>query len=266
MANSASGESVIGRVARIIGAFDGSRHGLTAAALSRRAELPMTTTYRMVDELMVEGLLERQPDGLVQLGTRLWEIVSRSSPVSGLREVALPFMEDVQAVVGHHTALGVLDGDEVLYIERLGSRTSTINIAHTATRLASHATSSGLVLLAHSPKEFQDRFLSRPLERFTERTIVDPGQLRRHLAQVKQQGYSAMAGIIVPESSGVAVPVFDADGSVAATLSVTVPLHEENVPATVPVLRTAARGVSRALGWSADTGGSAPLRRSVPRS
>ena len=263
MANSQSGESVIRRIAKIVGAFDGSRTGLTIAALARRAGLPLTTTYRMVDELCAEGLLERNSAGRLFLGTRLWEVISRSSPVIGLREAALPHMEDVQVVIGHHTALGVLDGDEVLYIERLGSRSSTINITAAAKRLPIHGASSGLVLLAYAPAEFQEEILGRPLEKFTEHTITDPAQLRRRLADVRKQGYSAMAGIIVPESSGVAVPVFGPDGAVIAALSVIVPIHGENVPATVPVLKAAARGISRTLGWQGS--GPTPLRRSVPR-
>lgn len=262
MANSQSGESVIRRIAKIVGAFDGSRNGLTVAALARRAGLPLTTTYRMVDELCAEGLLERDAEGRLFVGTRLWEVVSRASPVIGLREAALPHMEDVQVVIGHHTALGVLDGDEVLYIERLGSRTSTINITAAAKRLPIHGASSGLVLLAYAPVAFQEQILARRLEKFTEHTVTDPVQLRRRLADVRQFGYSAMSGIIVPESSGVAVPVFGPGGGAVAALSVVVPIHEENVPATVPVLKAAARGISRALGWPGP--GPELLRRSLP--
>jgi DNA-binding IclR family transcriptional regulator len=263
MANSTSGESVIRRVAKILGAFDGSHTALSVAAMARRADLPQTTTYRMVDELVLEGLLQRDPNGLIQIGNRLWAQVSRSSPMLGLREAAMPFMEDVQAVVGHHTALGVLEGDEVLYIERLGSRTSTINIAEVARRLPLHGASSGMVLLAHAPAEFQERVLSRRLTKFTSQTVVDPAVLRRQLADIRQQGYAVRSGIIIAPSSGIAVPIFGVDDKVVATLSVIVPINEENAAARVPVLRAAARGISRALGWP----GREPehVRQSIPR-
>jgi DNA-binding IclR family transcriptional regulator len=261
VANSASGESVIRRVAKIMASFDDSHPRLTVSALARRSGLPQTTAYRMVEELVLEGLLQRDTAGMVQIGNRLWERVSRSSPTLGLREAAMPFMEDVQVVVGHHTALGVLDSDEVLYIERLGSRSSTISIARLATRLPLHGASSGLVLLAFADPAYQDQILSRRLERFTPSTVTDPGMLRRELAEVRRQGFAVRAGIIVPESSGIAVPVFDADGTVVAALSVIVPVGQENAAATVPLLRAAARGISRALGWSG--GGDGTVRRSV---
>jgi DNA-binding IclR family transcriptional regulator len=98
------------------------------------------------------------------------------------------------------------------------------------------------------------------LTKFTETTLTDPPQLRRHLAEIRQRGYAVMPGVIVKESSGIAVPVFGPDNSVVAALSVVVPRNEENVPARVPVLMASARGISRALGWRGELKGA--LRQS----
>lgn len=260
MANSASGESIIARFIKIVSAFDDRHTSMSVAELGRRTGLPVTTTYRLVNELLLERLLEREPNGDVHIGTRMWELVSRGSKMLGLREAALPFMEDVQAVVQHSTTLGILDSDEVLYIERLGSDSTIVDITKIAGRLPVHATSSGLVLLANAPAEYQDTILARTLTKFTETTLTDPAVLRRHLAEIRQRGFAAMPGVIVPESSGIAVPVFGPDNSVRAALSVVVPRNEENAPARVPVLMAAARGISRALGWRGELKGT--LRQS----
>ncbi|GAT86684.1 IclR family transcriptional regulator [Paenarthrobacter nicotinovorans] len=260
MANSTSGESVIRRVVRLVGAFDDSHRTMSVATLARRSGLPVTTTYRLVDEMLAEGLLEREANAEVRIGTRLWELVSRSSRMVGLREAALPFMEDVQSVVRHSTTLGILESDEVLYIERIGFRDSMVDITRVAGRLPVHGTSSGLVLLAYSSAAYQELFLSRTLEKFTDATLTDPAELRRHLAAIRQRGFASMPGIIVPESSGIAVPVFDRTNAVVAALSVVVPRNEENAAVRVPVLMTAARGISRALGWRGELKGA--LRQS----
>ncbi|WP_115790547.1 IclR family transcriptional regulator [Arthrobacter silvisoli] len=260
MANSTSGESIIGRFVRIVSAFDDRHPAMSVAELGRRTGLPVTTTYRIVKDLLFERLLEREPGGEIRLGTRMWELASRGSRTLGLREAALPFMEDVQAVVQHSTTLGILDSDEVLYIERLASDRTIVDITKIAGRLPVHATSSGLVLLAHSPASYQDSFLARPLTKFTETTLTEPAALRRHLAEIRQRGFAAMPGVIVPESSGIAVPVFGQDNTVVAALSVVVPRHEENASARVPVLLAAARGISRALGWRGELKGT--LRQS----
>ncbi|WP_347111074.1 IclR family transcriptional regulator [Paenarthrobacter sp. S56] len=263
MANSPSGESVISRVVRLVEAFDDGHRTMSVAALSRRSGLPVTTTYRLVDELLAEGLLEREANADVRIGTKLWELASRSSRMMGLREAALPFMEDVQSVVQHSTTLGILDSDEVLYIERIGSRESMVDITKVAGRLPVHGTSSGLVLLAHSPAAYQELFLSRPLQKFTDSTLTESSELRRHLAQIRQQGFAVMPGIIVPESSGIAVPVHGPSNAVIAALSVVVPRNEEDASSRVPVLMAAARGISRSLGWRGELKGA--LRQSNGR-
>ena len=249
MANSPSGESVLRRFVRIISAFDSTHTSMSVASVVRRSRLPVTTVYRLVDELLAERLLERDGNGNVRIGIRLWELASRSSPMLGLRESALPFMEDVQSVIQHHTTLGILDGSDVLYVERLNSASSAVDITTTAGRLPIHATSSGLVLLAHSTPAYQELVLSRSLTAYTDATVTDPRRLRLLLADVRREGFSAVPGIIVRESTGIAVPIFGPGNLVVAALSVIVPRSEENSPAWIPVLRSAARGISRALGW-----------------
>ena len=84
--------------------------------------------------------------------------------------------------------------------------------------------------------------------------------LRKHLAEIRQRGYAAVPGVIVPETTGIAVPIFGPDDTAVAALSVIVPLTEENTGARVPLLMAAARGISRALGWSGELKGT--LRQS----
>lgn len=249
MANSTSGESVLRRVVKVISAFDADHPSKNVADIARRAGLPMSTTYRLVHDMLGEGLLQRSENGDLQLGIRLWELASRGSSVLTLREAALPFMEDVHAIVHQHTTLGVLDSGDLLYVERLSAKSSAISIARIAGRLPIYACSSGLVLLAYSPMAFQNDVLTRPMRRYTNDTITDPNELRRHLADIRIHGYAVMGGLIVAESSGIAVPIYGPFNDVIAALSVIVPIGEENVRATVPVLKTAARGISRAMGW-----------------
>lgn len=247
MANSPSGESVISRVVRLMSAFDRDLPAMTLSGLARRAGLPLTTAHRLVDDLVLHGLMERQPDGNLRPGMRLWELAARGSHALNLRELALPFMEDVQAAVHQHTTLAVLDHGTVLYVERLSSPHSSLNAAHIAQRMPIHAASSGLVLLAFSPSAVQAEVLSTPLAAVTPETITDPALIRKHLAEIRRRGYVALPGIGVTEWTGIAVPVFGPDNTIAAALNVIVPRQEAAVPLTVPALLTAAHGISREL-------------------
>src|SRR5580698_5037195 len=121
MARSQSGESVLLRVVHILDAFGPDTPALSVTAIARRAGLPLATASRVVAEMIGHGLLAREADGGVRIGVRLWELAQRASPTLALREVAMPFMEDLHSVVGHHVQLGVLNGTEVLFVERLAA-------------------------------------------------------------------------------------------------------------------------------------------------
>jgi DNA-binding IclR family transcriptional regulator len=158
----------------------------------------------------------------------------------------MPFLEDLHALVGHHAQLGIRDGDEVLFVERLTARDAVINYSRIAGRLPLNVTSSGLVLLAYGPPDLQERVLARPLQRFTDRTLATPAQLRAAVAEVRRQGYALLPGHVHQEATGIAVPVRDALGEVVAALSVIVP-NDGRAGGHVPVLLAAARGLGRSL-------------------
>jgi DNA-binding IclR family transcriptional regulator len=246
VARTATGESSLARAVRILDCFTPDEPALPVSEIARRAGLHVATASRIVAELTSHGLLARGPDRAVRIGMRMWELASRASPTMSLREAAMPFLEDVHAVVGHHAQLGIRDGDEVLFVERLTARDAVINYSRIAGRLPMHATSSGLVLLAYGDPELQERVLSRPLQRFTDRTLVTPAQVRTAIAGVRRQGFALLPGHVHEEATGIAVPVRDALGEVIAGLSVIVS-NDRRAAAHVPVLLAAARGLSRNL-------------------
>lgn len=238
---------MLDRFVRILSAFDASVSSMSVTALARRAQVPLATAYRLVDDLVRRDMLARSEDGNITLGLRLWELASRSSPARDLREAAMPFMEDIQAVVRQHTQLTVLQDDEVLIIERLSSRDSVVNQARVAGRLPVHTTSSGVVLLAYAPSHVQEAYLLRHPDAVVP---LDSASLdfRQLLARVRGQGYAALDGLVDAETSGIAVPVLGAGNTAVAALSVVVPLLGDRLHSIVPVLMTGARGISRAMG------------------
>lgn len=250
MARSSSGESVLNRVVRILGAFDADRPALSTSDIARRADLPVATAHRLINELVGYGLLERDARQ-VRVGVRMWELAARCSRAQGLRETALPFMEDLHLAVRQHTQLGVLENREVLFLERLSARGSVLNIARTAGRLPAHACSAGLVSLAHAPVEVQEDVLAADLPRFTAKTVTDVKRLRGLLADVRERGFVVCEEMITEGATGVAVPVRGVDNSVFAALSVVVP-KTENHRTLVPALMASARGISRAMAWGDD--------------
>lgn len=236
---------------RILTAFSQQDPVLSVSEIARRTGLHVATASRLVAELVAHHLLERDPqDGRVRVGMRLWELGTRASPALRLRQAAMPFLEGVHDVVDQHVQLAVLDGDEVLFVERLSAPGAVINYTRIAGRLPLHASSSGLLLLAHGSAELRARIVDGPLHPYTDETPSTGRELRALLAQVRQQGYAYCPGFVHEDALGIAAPVRDAGGTVVASFSVIVP-NEPGASTVVPVVRTAARGLSRALGAGA---------------
>jgi DNA-binding IclR family transcriptional regulator len=182
----------------------------------------------------------------------MWELALRASPTMGLRNASMPFMQDAHAVLGQHVQLGVLDGDDVLFVERLSAPGAVINGTPIAGRLPLHASSSGLVLLAFGPRNLEKRILAEPLRRYTASTITDAAALRAAVAEVRRQGYADLPGHARDDALEVAVPVQppaqrDGGTMAVAALAAIVPVGTE-AGTVVGVLTTAARGISRMLG------------------
>ncbi|MHC6177802.1 IclR family transcriptional regulator [Glutamicibacter sp. X7] len=245
MANSRSGDSMLDRLVRILDAFDRDNSSLSVATLARRAEIPLATTYRLIEDLCGHGLLARDRQGQIRLGLRLWELANRGAVTQDLRTAALPFMEDINQLLRQHTQLSVLHQDEVLIIERLSRPGAAVNQANVAGRMPVHRTSMGMALLAFSRPEEIAGFL----ERHGEIMRSTHPHLRAEMAEIRRRGYASMDGYIDEDTTGAAVPVTDDAGYQVAALSVVVPRSTASLQPTIMALRTAARGVSRTLGY-----------------
>ncbi|TQS46535.1 IclR family transcriptional regulator [Cryptosporangium phraense] len=253
--------SVTSKALGILAAFSADAPRLTLSEIARRAGLPLTTAHRLVGELAEWGALERDETGRYRIGLRLWEVASLAPRSLGLRERAMPFLEDLYEVTHENVQLAVRDGHEAVYVERISGRQAIGVVSRVGGRLPLHATGVGQVLLAYSTPELQDRVLEQPLKAFTKYTLTDPKRLRQVLAEVRRAGIAVCDRMVDPDSLSVAAPVFGPpDGAdavaarvsvgatVVAALSVVVPSDGADRLGLVPAVRAAARGITRVLG------------------
>lgn len=256
--------TVASRLFRILETFSPRRPAQTLSAISRNSGLSLTTTHRLVGELAQWGALERAEDGSYRIGLRIYELAALTPRATLLREVAMPFLGDLYEATRQNVQLGVLDGREVVYVERISGRAAVPVVSRVGGRLPLHATGVGLVLLAHAARELQEDVLGDVLLRFTERTIRDPERLRRVLADVRKQGFAISDRQIELTTLSVAAPVHDETDAVVASLSVVVPAGHADPMSLVPAVRAAARGLSRALGSPRAVSLPDSARREVP--
>ncbi|MGP4016570.1 IclR family transcriptional regulator [Saccharopolyspora sp. 5N708] len=239
--------SVLGRALRLLDAFTVQRPAMTLSGLARHSGLPLSTVHRMLGELVAWGGVERDEDGYYRVGLRLWELGALAPRSQGLRERALPFLEDLSQVTRENVQLAVREGTEVVYIERIAGSSAVQVLTRVGGRFALTATGVGLVLLAHAPAEVQDDVLSGPIQRFTECTITDPQALRRMLADIRTNGFAISDRQVTSDALSVGAPVHDQHGQVIAAVSLVVRHGSATPHALVPLVRTSSRAITRAL-------------------
>jgi DNA-binding IclR family transcriptional regulator len=242
--------SAAGRMLAVLEAFGPEHSSLTLSEISRRSGLSLTTTHRLVGELRDWGALERAPDGRYGIGLRLLELGALAPHGLQLRELALPYLDDLHHATRANVLLAVRDGTDVVYVEALRARGAIRLLSRLGGRWPLHATGTGRVLLAFSPPEVQEDVLRQPLQRFTDETVTDPAKLRRILADVRRTGVGVAENQLTADAPAlaVAVPVRGKGDELVAALGVTVELGSVPAQALVPVLGSTARSISRALG------------------
>src|SRR6266567_2456758 len=118
---SAGEPSVLARALSVLAAFDRDNLVLKLSELAAATDLPQTTVYRYVTELVRWGALDRVAGGY-QVGLRMVEIAALCPRGQPLREVALPYLEDLYEATHQNVQLAVRDGGDVVYVEFLSAR------------------------------------------------------------------------------------------------------------------------------------------------
>jgi DNA-binding IclR family transcriptional regulator len=238
------GATVTARVIAVLAAFDERHRRLGVTDISRRSELPLSTTHRLLGELVAHGALQREGRDYV-IGRRLWDVGLLAPVQADLREAASPFLHDIYAATRATVHLAVRDGNEALYLERLSGRSSVAIVSTVGSTLPLHATGVGKVLLAHAPQDLCREVLSR-LSAVTPHTVTSPRTLTAQLERVRSNGYATTEDEMSLGACSVAVPV-RRRGDVVAAIGVVVPTLKRDRGRLVAALQVAGRGIGRHL-------------------
>jgi DNA-binding IclR family transcriptional regulator len=240
------GTTVTGRVLAVLDSFDATHRRQSLAAIARRTGLPLTTVHRLVHELAKHSALVRGADGDYEIGSKIWRLGTLASVHVELREVALPYMEDVYELGNDAVQIAVLDGLRLLVVDRIaGSRTISV-LSKPGSRLPLHATGVGKVLLAFGTQELQDAVLGS-LDRYTDRTITDADTLKAQLLTIRHQGFALTREELAPGATSVAVPLRGKGGAVIAAFGVVSSSDNPEISKMVPVLQVTAAALSKKL-------------------
>ncbi|HLZ57313.1 MAG TPA: IclR family transcriptional regulator [Ktedonosporobacter sp.] len=223
--------------------------GIGLSDLARQVGMPVSTAHRLLATLSAFGFVHFDADyRRYSLGLRLFELSHQVSLVRGLSEVAVPVMQRLVQITGETSLISVLDGDEMVYVERIDSPHPIQVRGSMGRRDPVYCTAMGKSLLAFRPDEEREAIVQRlKMKRLTPHTITDRNELRRELDRTRERGYSLADEEHEAGIRTVAVPVLDSRGRAIAALCVTAPAFRatlEQLIQNVPVLQEAAREIS----------------------
>jgi len=220
------------------------------AELARELGLPRTTVHRLLAALTHRGLLAHDPQtGRYRLGLKLFELGSRVEDTLDLRRVARPFLQDLMSRSGETTHLVVLDGTDIVFVDKVETNNPFRMVSQTGRRLPARFSGSGKALLANlSAEELRYRFAA---------TDPDLETLRAELVRVRARGWAIDDQETQPGLRCVGTVVRDRNGNVVAGLSISGPLvrvGDERLSELSDVLLKTADQISRALGYQSPVG------------
>jgi IclR family pca regulon transcriptional regulator len=245
----------------ILGCFTAERPVLGIADIADELGMSRSTTHRYVITLVALGFLEQGASRKYRLGLRVTDLGMAALNATPIREHAHPYLEELRQRSSYTVNLAVLDGPEILYVDRARSfrrGQSKIDLGlHPGSRLPAYCTAMGKLLLANLPEgEQRDLFSAMKLTKRAPNTITSKKALREELDEVREEGFAVNDQELAPELHSISAPVRNEAREVVAAVNMAAHTSmislEELVDALGPHLVSTADRISARLGYRRD--------------
>jgi DNA-binding IclR family transcriptional regulator len=183
---------------------------------------------------------------------KLWWLGCSAIRRLELSHIAQPHLQGLALSTRELVNTAVLDGKEVVYIEKLDSLQSVRAHIPIGGRAPAHCVATGKAIMAYLDEAELSKILAG-MKKFTDRTIVGIEPMKKHLEQVRKRGYSINAGEYHADVGGLAAPIRDAAGRVIAAIGVTAPINRltrATIPRIAQLTIRAGEAISYGLGFN----------------
>ena len=245
----------LNRAIIILDCFTQEHSSLGVRQTARLVNLSPSSTGRLMSAMKDLGILRQDPSTRTySLGARVLTWAGQYTATVDVRNVAFPELEALHHTTRETISLYILEENERVCIERLESPENVRIVARVGRRLPLYAGSAGKIFLAFMSLSKRDEILRTiSLRPFTDNTIVDPVLLCQELETIRNQGFAVSHGEWILEASGVAAPVFDRSGEIAAAITISGPSQRftaDNVARYTWQVAEVARRISQNLGYN----------------
>tara|TARA_R110001583_G_scaffold45917_2_gene144304 strand:+ start:6453 stop:7232 length:780 start_codon:yes stop_codon:yes gene_type:complete len=205
----------------VLQAFDAEHRHMTLSEVAARTDMDRAKARRFLLTLLSLGFVKRSGRQF-ELTPRVLQLGYAYQASNQYRAVIQQYLEEVTAELGESSSLGVLDGDDVVYVVRSAARHRLMAITlSVGTRLPAAYTSMGRVLLAQLSDPELDAFMARVrLEPFTPSSVATQNALRTEIEKAREQGYSVVDQELDLALRSVAVPVVAGNGELLGAANI----------------------------------------------
>jgi IclR family transcriptional regulator, pca regulon regulatory protein len=245
----------------ILHCFTPEKPVLGIADIADELGMSRSTTHRYVITLVALGYLEQGAARKYRLGLRVTDLGMSALNSTGLREHSHPYLEELRQRTSFTVNLSMLDGEDILYVDRArsfrrGQNKIDLDL-HPGSRLPAYCTSMGKLLMAHLPEpQRRDLLAEVKLTKRGPNTITSKTALRDELDEVLSEGFATNDEELIPELHSIAVPVRNETREVVAAVNMAAHSSmislEELVDALGPHLISTADRISARLGYRRD--------------
>ena len=239
---------------RVLEAFTAERNEMTLSEVARAASLDPGTAFRMLNTLVMLGYVARVPDSKrFRLTLKVVDLGFHAIGRSDLRELARPILRSLVGEISEAASLGVLDGGDVLYVERVRAGLTRLGVdIRIGTVIPAASGIIGHAILAFLPEAERERILATPPRRSDAALApLSRAELFRTLELTRQRGYALQDSLFGNGLRVLAVPVLDGDGYPVASISVAAPVvrmsMDEFRARSLDPVRAAARQIALAV-------------------
>lgn len=238
----------------ILNLFTRETPSLTLTEITNKTGLNKATVFRFVSTLEQANYLMRDPETKRYTpGTKVLQLGFAAISSLELRQVARPYLEELSQQVGETVSLSILDGMEVIYIDRVRNRQIVGVVLGLGSRLPAHCTSMGKAMLANLyPEELRVRLKQIGLKPCTPKSLIDTGALNSELEGIRQQGFAINDEELEIGLRAVAAPIWDSSNHVCGAINITgsaaMISMERLIKDLAPEVKETASRISLALG------------------
>ncbi|MDF1720276.1 MAG: IclR family transcriptional regulator [Minwuia sp.] len=232
---------------RLVAARAGGTQSVSLSDMADATGTPKSSLLGLLQGLRQEGCVVRDADGAYALGDRFLRLATNAVFSEQMVGILRPVLTELVAATGETAVLGALSADQrmITYLDRVESPNPIRYAVETGVQRELHCTAGGKLLLAFmSPARLETVLDGIECQKFTPSTITDKHALRAELGRIRADHLSRTADERVSGASGLAVPVFGPNGTVAATVLIAGPserMRRAAVDNEAAIQRAAAR-------------------------